>query len=107
MARRLLDTMSRQLDEIERGFETGEIVSVSDRERQARLMNTIARSMEKLTEFEEQDERRRAAEKKRGTAGEPGEPRDAETRRHELARRIDRLRAAWIAEGRTSDDRIN
>ncbi|MEO0618812.1 MAG: hypothetical protein AAFZ01_05975 [Pseudomonadota bacterium] len=96
---RLYEAMDRQLSEIEASQVDHASKSATDRERQARQMNVMMRSMEKLSEFEEHEARRTAEAKRSKTkADAAAAPRDPESWREEIARRITRIRNAWGAD---------
>ncbi len=94
---RLFEAMDRQLGEIEQQQRGGHALSGAERERHTRQMNIMTRSMEKLTEFHEQE----AARETRGrpqTGGKTADDRkstetrrDPETWRLEIARRVSGL----------------
>lgn len=104
MVVRLYTAMDRQLAEIEQAQLSTARLSGADRERQTRQMNVMTRSMEKLTEFHEQEIRRKAESRKAAGARTRKAKRDPETWRLEIARRITRIREKWLAEEAASDD---
>lgn len=95
---RLYEAMDRQLTEIERQQLENGGLSGAERERQTRQMNVMTRSMEKLAEFHEQEDRRRKESKKANGSKGKKSNRDPETWRLEIARRITRIREKWLAE---------
>lgn len=104
MILRLYEAMDRQLAEIEASHAENEAMSATDRERQARQMNVIMRSMEKLSEYDEQEARRTAEAKRNKAKADAATPCDPESWREEIARRITRIRNAWSAEAPTERD---
>lgn len=87
MVERLFDAMDTKLSLLETHIASGADVSAVDSERTTRALNTLVRSLEKLAAYEAKLKSKAGKpHAKRRPAGE-----DAERRREELARRIQRL----------------
>lgn len=87
MVERLFDAMDTKLSAIEERIASGGDATSADSERTTRALNTLVRSLEKLSDYEGKisNSARRDDGKRRQA------PDDPERRRHELARRIERL----------------
>lgn len=89
MVERLFKAMDTKLSAIEERIATGGDASPADSERTTRALNTLVRSLEKLTDYEGKIGKSagRKHDKRRSA------PDDPERRRQQLARRIERLLA--------------
>lgn len=87
MAERLFEAMDMKLSAIEARMATGGDQSAVDSERTTRTLNTLVRSLEKLTDYECKITSRSG--RKNGKRRQAGA--DAERRRQEIAARIQRL----------------
>ncbi len=92
--RRMLGIIDLQLDLMERHMTSGQPVTTQDLERQARAFGAIAGNLEKVTEA--------AADIFRdpGQDGAADGARDADSIRREIAERLERLNAQWLAQER-------
>lgn len=87
MVERLFQAMDTKLSAIEDRIANGEDATPADSERTTRAINTLVRSLEKLTEYEAKLSK--TAGRRHGKRAGAGN--DPERRREELARRIQRL----------------
>lgn len=87
MVERLFKAMDRKLSAIEDRIACGEDATPADSERTTRAINTLVRSLEKLTEYEAKLSKRAG----RRNGQRAGAQNDPERRREELAQRIQRL----------------
>jgi hypothetical protein len=90
--RRMLGIIDLQLDQMESRMTSGQPMTTQDEERQARAFGAIAGNLEKVTEAAADIFR----EPGRDGAGN-GKP-DAERMRREIAERLERLNAQWLAQ---------
>lgn len=87
MVERLFDAMDVKLSAIEARIASGGDTTSADSERTTRALNTLIRSLEKLSDYEGKISKK--AERNDGNRLQTSV--DPEHRRHELARRIERL----------------
>lgn len=90
MLERLFDAVDAKLIRLERHMQGEGDATAADGERTARSLNSLIRSFEKLTAFE--DKLARGGGKRDGRNGDGGDGDKTEHRRQELARRIAKLR---------------
>lgn len=91
--RRMLAIIDLQLEQLERDMTSGEELTVQDKERLGRQFSGAIGSLEKVMEVASEHEKARTA---RG--GDTAESRrTADDLRHEIAERLDRLNAQWLA----------
>lgn len=91
--RRMLAIIDLQLEQLERDMASSEELTVQDKERLGRQFGGVIGSLEKVMEVASDNEKTRAA--KDGTNGAGA--RAAEELRHEIAERLERLNAQWLA----------
>jgi hypothetical protein len=89
--RRMLGIIDLQLDRMERRMSSGRPLTAQDEERQARALRAIAANLDKVTEA--------AADtfRDQGQGAASGREADAERMRREIAERLERLNAQWLA----------
>ena len=92
---RLLRLIDLQLDHMEKRMTTGEPMTAQDQERQARAFSTIIGHLETLTETPSENDKSRDAG---WGAQDGGGHLEAERLRREIAERLERLNAQWLAQ---------
>jgi hypothetical protein len=101
--RRMLGIIDLQLDQMESRMTSGQPMTTQDEERQARAFGAIAGNLEKITEAAADIFREAGHD---GAANGHGDGRgleaqraEAERPRREIAERLERLNAQWLARG--------
>lgn len=92
----MLAIIDLQLEQLEKDMTSSDELTVQDKERLGRQFAGAIGSLEKVMEVASEHEKARAKRDGTSAAGD----RSADDLRHEIAERLDRLNAQWLAHER-------